>query len=52
MAVDMLALECRQLLHALGILVQHAGHVHKLGKANHLGVVAMRYQVSGGEPGA
>ena len=52
MAVDMLPVERGQLLHALGILVQHPGHVHELGQADHLGMVAMGYQVSGGEPGA
>ena len=41
MAVDMLALERRQLFHALGILVQDPGHVHELGQAYHLGMVAM-----------
>ena len=47
MAVDMLALKRSQLLHAFGILVQDAGHVHELGQANHLGMVAMWDQVGG-----
>ena len=48
----MLAGKRGQLLHALGIFIQYAGHVHELGQANHLGVVAMRDQVGGSEPGA
>ena len=52
MAVDMPAVECRQLLHTLGILVQDSRHVHELGQADDLGMVAMGYQVSGGEPRA
>ena len=32
--------------------MQDAGHVHELRQADHLGVMAMRNQVGGGEPGA
>ncbi len=51
-SVDVLALKGCQLLHAFGVFIQHARHIHELGQADHLGMVPMRYQVSRREPRA
>ena len=51
MAVDMLALKRGQLFHALGIFVQHPRHIHELGQADHLGMVAMGRQIRSVQPG-
>ena len=51
-AIDMRALERRQLVEALGVLVQHARHVHELGEPDHLRMIAVGHQVGGAEPGA
>jgi hypothetical protein len=40
-AIDMRALERRQLIEALGVLVQHARHVHELGEPDHLRMIAV-----------
>jgi hypothetical protein len=48
----MRALERRQLVEALGVLVQHARHVHELGEPDHLWMIAVGHQVGSAEPGA
>jgi hypothetical protein len=40
-AIDMRSLERRQLVEALGVFVQHAGHVHELGEPDHLRMIAV-----------
>jgi adenine deaminase len=45
---DIRALESCQLVEALGVLVQHARHVHELGEPDHLRMIAVGHQVGSG----